>query len=125
MRKPIPDFEWYSAISGKGKLPPRCPLASSDKCPRYYSSLWLLGKAGVITKISAEDEARLDKKWSEFQPSVREEEASVSHWDGKFSSVSNFCPEVAERVFGFFASGLYAYADELDRESAHKRLAEE
>ena len=122
MESQIPDFNWYSGISRKHKLPPRCPLATSDKCPRYYASLWLLGKAGITTKITDEDRARLDEKWSAFKDVVSEEEAGISHSDGQFSSVSNFCPEVSQRVFGIFASGIYRYADELDRDLAHRRL---
>ena len=33
-----PDFAWYSAESRKQGLPPRCPIAHAELCPRYYES---------------------------------------------------------------------------------------
>jgi hypothetical protein len=88
-------------------------------------SRWLLGNAGIATKIDKEDVVRLDTKWADFKSVVAEEEASVWSNDGKFSSITNFCPEVAFDVFGTFASSLAKYAKEEDSESAHERLGRE
>jgi len=118
-----PDFDWYSSKSDKAKLPKRCPIASAELCPRYYASIWLLGNAGITTKVSDKDKARLDKKWESLQPTIAEEEPSISHADENFCSVSNFCPEVSKNIFGLFASGLYRYADEIDSGLAAERLA--
>jgi hypothetical protein len=121
----IPDFAWYSMQSDKAKLPKRCPIAGAELCPRYYSSIWLLGNAGITTKVSDKDKIRLDKKWESLQPTIAEEEPSISRADEKFCSLSNFCPEVSMNIFGLFASGRYRYADEIDSGLAAERLAKE
>jgi hypothetical protein len=46
----IPNFDWYSKIGKELGLPPRCPYASVDRCPRYFYSRSLMGDAGA-TKI--------------------------------------------------------------------------
>ncbi|SRR6266566_639332 len=43
----------------------------------------------------------------------------TSRWPRHFH---NFCPEVSFERFGFFASHLSAYADETDRDNAHRSL---
>lgn len=122
MSESMPNYGWYSSRSQSLKLSPRCPIARSELCPRYYSSYWLLGNAGITTKISEDDKSRLDKKWSVFKPVVSEEEPSISRCAGEFCSFSNFCPEVAYEIFGYFAAGLSRYADDLDAGIAHKEL---
>ena len=123
MKGPASDFAWYSSVSAKAKLSPRCPIASGELCSRYYASIWLLGKSAITTQISGEDRERLDRKWAPCKPSIAEKEPGIAHAGGQLSSVFNFCPEASEIVFGLFASGLYRYVDELDRSFAHRRLA--
>jgi hypothetical protein len=95
----VPDFEWYSEISAKLGLPPRCPFASLKRCPRYYQSLSLLGSAGSAA-IDPEEDERLKSYWdrSDLWPRTREYETSVSGSTKKDGSkteyFSNFCPEV-------------------------------
>jgi len=114
-----PDLAWYSAVSRKQGLPPRCPIAHAELCPRYYESAWLLGKEGLITKIPPERDSSLERKWKVFGSVIAEEAASVwgteKHWN-----LSHFCPEVSFEIYGYFASDLNEYPDELDREIAYK-----
>lgn|SRR5574340_52982 len=122
----LSELEKYIDRSHKLKLKPRCPIAHSELCPRYYTSYFLLGSVGVTTKIPEDVKSRLDKKWQNFQPTVSEEEASVfSHSGQNFSGASNFCPEVSYETFGHFVSSIHEYPDEIDRDVAHKILSKE
>src|SRR6266481_201205 len=121
----IGDLDWYIGESSqKGTPTPRCPFANADHCPRYYQSLSLLGGAG-FTGLSPNEEKRLLKKWtrSALWPKTAEQATSVSGSERKADMFSNFCPEVAFDGFGLFATFLSRYADELDLETAHTRLA--
>jgi hypothetical protein len=57
-------------------------------------------------------------------PTTREQETSVSHVDDEARGFTNFCPEVSFDRFGYFASYLHHYADEMDLDIAHRRLAQ-
>jgi len=118
------DFAWYSAVSKGQRLPPRCPIACAELCPRYYRSLAVLGisRGGHIgiTQIPNERAAALDRKWKAFEPVVAEEEPNT-FWAGEErASVNHVCPEVSYDIFGYFASDLYHYADEIDHDSDWK-----
>lgn len=120
------DLDWYIERSTKLRLKPRCPIAHAELCPRYYTSLWLLASDGVVTPISEDTKSRLDKKWQQFQPTIREEEASISKYNGcRLSAISSFCPEVSFEVFGQFVSSLFEFVDDIDRKAAHNMLARE
>ena len=125
----IPDFEWYSQKSAALRLPPRCPFASVERCPRYYQSLSLLGSAGS-TAIDHEEDERLKRLWegSDLWPRTREYATAISgssKQDGSQTEYfSNFCPEIAYDRFGHFASYLGDYSDKIDRDFAHQRLGE-
>jgi 5-methylcytosine-specific restriction endonuclease McrA len=75
----------------------------------------LLGKASINTAVSEDRKAYFDKKWKPFEPVIDEESPSFLKTGDKLLSISNFCPEVAFETFGYFASGLYGYGDEIDR----------
>jgi len=124
MEQMLANIDWYSSVSSQKKLPPRCPYANIDRCPRYYENLSLIGSAGITTALQASEEERLLKKWekSEHWPKLKEHASSI--WDyhnGK--SFSNFCPEVTFDIFGLFASELHPYADKIDTHHAHAQLA--
>lgn len=125
MNENKPDFEWYSSKSKSMKISPRCPIASSELCPRYYSSYLLLGDAGVTTKYTNEDKERLDRRWFMFKPNLAEEEAGIVIRESGLHSITNFCPEVSYDLFGLFASSLWKYSQELDSDLAHERLGRE
>lgn len=123
----IPDREWYANLSQERGAAFRCPFATVESCPRYYQSLSLLGKAGS-TKISETENERLLTHWkkSDLWPRTDEQATSLFGDDlGNPSIYCNFCPEVTFERFGYFATTLTKYADEIDVDSAHKRLVEE
>ncbi len=110
-----PDLAWYLGVSTKLGLPPRCPIAKTQLCPRYYESLEALGRTGRFTSIPAEQAALLEQKWKPFMSVVAEEEPQADE-----KSVDHFCPEVSYDRFGYFASYMHEYIDEVDRDSMHE-----
>jgi hypothetical protein len=120
----IPNFDWYSKIGKELGLPPRCPFASVDRCPRYFYSRALMGDAGA-TKIEPAEDKRLSRKWqySSLAPATAEEDTSITRSGDRVFSYSNFCPEVSFNIFRIFASAYRRYADEIDTDFAHERLA--
>lgn len=122
-----PDLKWYTEISAAKNLSPRCPFASVHRCPRYYASTALLGEVGVTTSMDPEEDQRLLEKWkhTDVWPITDEQAAQVIGPEDKPSHFFNFCPEVSFDRFGWFASSLSRYADELDVDVAHRSLAGE
>lgn len=120
-----PDLKWYTAISASKSLSPRCPFASVHRCPRYYQGVALLGETGVSTAIDAEEDSRLLEQWkrTDLWPVVAEQATSVMGNEPHI--FSRFCPEVSFDRLGCFASHLAYYADEIDSDAAHVRLANE
>ncbi len=120
------NIDWYSSVSSQKSIPLHCPYANTDRCPRYYESLSLLGSAGITMVLQPSEDKRLLKKWknSEHWPKVKEDEPFI-HPPRDSKNFSNFCPEVAFEVFGLFASELHRYADEIDTHAAHAQLANE
>jgi len=116
-----PDLKWYTEISAQKNQPSsRCPFASVHRCPRYYASLSVLGKAGVATSLEPAEDERLLEKWkrTDLWPATDEQDTGIMGTD----HYHNFCPEVSYERFGWFASILSGYADEIDNGSAHARL---
>lgn len=119
-----PDLDWYTDISKREGVSPRCPFANVHRCPRYYYSLNLLGNAGTTTKIKPEKIQELDSLWdkTDILPVVAEHDTGITSYDEKVSSYSNFCPEISFDIFGLFASYLHRYGDEFEREYTHEQL---
>ena len=126
MSNVIPDMDWYATLSQQGGVQPRCPFATVKACPRFYASLLLLGEAGGSTTIEPRENKRLKKHWekTDLWPRTAEQDSSYFGRKGHYS-FSNFCPEVSFERFGYFASGLYRYSDDLDTDLAHERLGKE
>lgn len=122
----VPNREWYSNLSQERRVPFRCPFATVGSCPRYYQSLSLFGSAGS-TKISEAEDKRLLKHWqsSDLWPRTDEQATGLFGEPGNPSIYSNFCPEVTFERFGYFATSLTRYSDEIDSGVAHKRLVSE
>lgn len=122
----IPDLEWSARISERKGLSVHCPHATVSTCPRYYQSLSLLGQAGSTPIDTVEDE-KLKEFWqkSDLWPKTRELETAITFKDTRPSTFVQFCPEVAFDRFGYFASYLARYADEIDSDLAQTRLGKE
>jgi hypothetical protein len=118
-----PDIVWYTKLSDTRKVQPRCPFASVEICPRYFQSLSLLGFAGS-TSIDETEEKRLIDYWekTDIWPKTGEYRTSIAGPKGNPRIFSNYCPEIAYDSFGYFASFLAGYADEIDSDSAHALL---
>ncbi len=119
----VADKGWYKEISERKGKPTHCPYATVHKCPRYYQSVSLLEGTGA-TKIDKKEDERLLKKWkkSDLWPVIDEHATSIRGSSDKFSTASNYCPEVMFDRFGVFASSLGSFVDELDKEASHNYL---
>lgn len=122
----IPNREWYAHLSQERGVAFRCPFATVESCPRYYQSLPLLGEAGS-TKISEAEDERLLKHWksSDLWPRTDEQATSLLGATGNPSIYCNFCPEVTFERFGYFATALTKYGDEIDSGFSHQSLAKD
>jgi len=122
----IPNINWYTTISERKGVQTRCPFMTVKMCPRFYQSLSLLGEAGS-TRIDSEEDKKLLQYWkkSDLWPVTMEYATSVSGPKDDPHIFSNFCPEVAYDRFGYFASFLARYADEIDIGVAHTKLSKD
>jgi len=119
----IPNRDWYAKLSQERSVSFRCPFATVESCPRYYQSLSLLGEAGS-TKIPDAEDQRLLKHWksSDLWPRTAEQATSLH---GHLGNVCKFCPEVTFEQFGYFATALTRYGDEVDLDFAHQLLVKD
>ncbi len=123
MHEVVANKEWYKKQSESKGVSTHCPYASVDLCPRYYQSLSLLSSTGA-TKMNEKDDKKLLRKWkkSDLWPKIDEQATSVCNSDGKFSSASNYCPEVMYERFGLFAKSITSFSDEIDQAAMHNYL---
>jgi len=120
-----PDFAWYSAQSHAIGLPPRCPYAAAERCPRCYQSISLLETTGATAIDESADDV-LRRRWekSPLWPVTAEQATSVSGPPDNPSMVMrNFCPEIMNERFGLFVTHLAQYVDAIDHETARTNLA--
>lgn len=89
-----------------------------------YASIYLLGKANITTRMQDDIIKELKSYWSKSDlfPALAEHDTGIFGPDGRTTGFSNFCPEVSYDIFGLFAISLHEYADEIDREAAHRQL---
>jgi hypothetical protein len=122
----MPNAEWYVRRSQSCASPVHCPFATVEACPRYYQSRSLIGEAGS-TKIPKKEDQRLLKYWkrSDLWPRTTEQATAIAGESGNPAIFSKFCPEVIGERFGYFATSLTRYANELDVHLAHERLSKE
>ncbi len=92
----IPNLAWYTALSKRKEMLPRCPFASVYRCPRYYQSVSLLGEGAGGTSIDPAEDTRLLEHWrgSDLWPVTTEQATSTFGPQGSPDIFSNFCPEV-------------------------------
>ncbi len=123
----IPDSSWYRRKSSEANVPPLCPYANVHRCPRYYGSIDILGREGMITSISSDKKDELDILWerSGLRPVIAEDDTSMTIIDDKLSSIGNFCPEVSFKFFHYYASHMMKYLDGIDKGIGHRRAEEE
>src|SRR5262245_18104431 len=121
----VPDLDWYQEKSTAINGAPRCPFAALRRCPKYYSSVWVIGKHGSAAKIPEATDEELLKYWeqTDLWPIPRELEPATMGPPNDAHIFSNICPEVGYDRFGYFASHFYQYADEIDRDCAHRMLS--
>lgn len=121
----VPDSSWYRAKSAEAGVPCSCPYANVHKCHRYYASIYMLGEVKMITSISNAKKIELNQFWEQsgLAPVIAEEDTEVSGSEGRSSSFSNFCPEVTNTYFRYYASYLSRYVDEIDKDCG-QRIAE-
>lgn len=121
MKQQYPNLEWYLSKSKQKNLPPRCPIAACDKCPRYYLSLRHLGDVNL--DMSDEQRLKLESKWEFSDVFVNTENTVSSTTTGTgYFHFSNFCPELSGITNDVFASNLANYVDSFDKQQAHKEL---
>jgi hypothetical protein len=84
----------------------------------------LLGEAGS-TKIDTKEDDKLKHSWekTDVWPVTAEQATSISGPGDETKHFSQFCPEVTFDRFGFFATELHKYTDEIDVGVAHKELS--
>lgn len=121
-----PNLEWYKGISNTYGLSPRCPYSSVHRCPRFYQSLSLLGKAGS-TEINKDEDERLKIKWekTDLWPTTDEQGTITCGSSDERRHFLRFCPEVSYERFGWFASDLVPYVDEIGQNRVHELLSKE
>lgn len=118
MPRTVPDSSWYRAKSAEASVDCSCPYANVHKCYRYYASIDMLGKVQILTSISDEKKSELEEIWkqSDLVPVIAEDETEIGSSEGRSSSFSNFCPEVTYTYFGYYASYIARYVDEIDKD---------
>jgi hypothetical protein len=121
------ELEKYKQQSINLGLPPRCPIASANYCPRYFKTISLLRESGLIAGLDESKEKEIEEYWKKtpFWLVPLEEEPAVAGPEGKRHIISNICPEIGYELFGIFSCFFAKYADEIDEGVACNKLRRE
>ena len=128
MTPSYPDLDWYTSVSKRKNMLARCPYATAHRCPKYFESVWMLSKHGMMTEIPEALHNEFLKKWQSHEL-WRLTDATATTISGggrdKGSCFSHLCPEVTFDAFNLFASQIIEFFDHFDREFNHRQLTEE
>jgi len=118
-----PDIQWYENVSSSKSLSRRCPYATIKLCPKYFFSYSLCSQVGSMSKLSKKDDDEAMRLWgkTDYLPMIAENEPTVSGDDVK--NYRNYCPEVLYVLFGYFASSVHHFNDEIDQQIAERHLS--
>ena len=85
-----------------------------------------MGEWGGAAKIDDTEDKELRQYWekTDLWPISLELEPAAMGPPNKAKSFSNICPEVAYEHFGYFASTMHRYIDEIALDYARTRLSE-
>lgn len=121
------ELEKYKQQSIRLCLPPRCPIASANHCPRYFKTVSLFKESELVAGLDESVEKEIEKYWKKtpFWLVPLEEEPAVGGPKGEWHTISNNCPEIGYELFGIFAGFFAKYADEIDQGVAHAKLRKE
>ncbi len=122
-QRELANFDWYSSESTRANLPPRCPFASIDHCPKYFESLSVLDQGEITASLNTDDTSRLKEKWKNWRSPTMEQSSTWAKSARGIMYVSNICPDIGFDIFGHFAAAFHWYGDEIDWDLAQKRLS--
>ena len=117
----------YKQQSIRLSLPPWCPIASANYCPRYFKTVSLFRESDLIAGLDQSVEKEIEAYWKKtpFWPILLEEKPAITKIEGEWRTIRNICPEIGYELFGIFACFFAKYADEIDEGVAHAKLRKE
>ncbi len=116
--------KWYFDKSKAKNLPLHCPIAAPYLCLRFLITIDLSVEVGLCRGINLESKERYYRYWrKQLHKFINlEAEPAVSFINDEPFNMSNFCPEVSYLIFGYFASHVVRYTNEIDQNAMHQFL---